>query len=1604
MKTNRTLVCLSFFIIVFSFFANSSFGQLKARFTSNIQSGCSPLIVAFEDQSTGNPSSWKWNLGNGVTSLQQEPITTYFNPGVYTVKLTVKNSSGADSVTETEYITVYANPQVAFSASPVQGCFPLKVDFGNGSKAGSGTITDYLWDFGDGNISTDVKSDHIYTSSGTFDITLKITNSYGCTSALTKSDLVHIEDGVNADFSLNSLNVCKKPATAVFKNKSEGSGTINYTWNFGDGSTVTSKDATHNYTASGTYNVILTAESAGGCSDTATMHVTVAIPSSSFNNTSATCSNQSIAFTNTSLPTPLSSKWYFGDGTSSTDLNPDKTYTKTGTYTVKLVNVFSANCSDSVTKTITIASGPLPSFKADDTARCAAPFNVNFFNTSTGNAIQYIWDFGDGDTSHGVNPAHVYTKSGSFDVTLTAINGNGCQTVFEKKDYINIQPVRITRLTNLPDSGCIPFPVSPTIVLNTTTPVKSYSWDFGDGGTSSAANPVHTYTKEGIYAIKVSIETEDGCTANYTMKNAVFAGHKPHADFVGQFDTTCANAGVLFTNTSTNGPITFLQWNGTEIRDSASGQVYFFNPVDTGYRSLKLVAFNYGCSDTIIKKNAIYALPPMAYIQTKLNCSNKNLVNFIDASIVDVEHTWDFGDSTTGTEKNPAHLYTSPGTYNIRLYTKNKTCADTATATIHVINEQGTMSLASNIYCRGNTMTADITGINLDNIKNTKWNFGDGTIITINGGTKATHSYVLNGKFEITAVMTDLNNCQYFYTSPDSITVYGPLANFSSPQSVICQDNTVIFKDRSQSDGIHDIVTWTWDYGDYINREYYSTQVFSHTYPDTGYFSPRLIVTDSYGCSDSTRRGNYVYVSHPFASFTISDSIICPGSRAYFQSTSTGNNLQYIWKFGDGEQSTLESPGHNYKKSGTFVPSLIVSDINGCLDSIASQALIVASPVAKFSMSDSFSTCPPLQVNFTNKSGSYKSFSWDFGDGSTSVIPAPDHIYTYPGIYPVKLTLKGYGECADTLVKNVVIKGPTGKLIYDSKPLCSPASVNFSATASHTQSYTWDFSDGNVDITQKNQTQHTYDTGFFVPKLILMDSLGCKVSIVGSDTVKIFNVIANAVVSGNEACDSALTKFTDISQSKDLITHHIWYFGDKDTADAPQINHSYNKTGTYNATLIAITKYGCRDTLNIGSPVVVNPSPDIQIIGDSIACAFAPVNFKAKNAEADASNLQWNWEFDNDSSASGQSAGTSYSKGGNYTVSLIATSTGGCSDTTSHKIKINSPPPVNAGTDTSICQNSMYQLSASGALNYTWQGIGLSCTNCQSPNVTVDSFATYVVTGKDAIGCAATDSVSLKVIAPTAITVTGNDTLCIGEKTQFSASGAATYQWYPAQYLDNAKSPNPVFTATTDTAVTYRVVGFAEHNCFSDTGFVSVKTFPVPQMNFQANEITLSVGSSVRLLSNSTADITQWQWTPSTGLDNAASANPVASPKQTVTYTCIASNGGGCIARDEVTVRVICKNTNVFIPNTFSPNGDGMNDLFYPRGTGLFTVKTFRIFNRWGQLVFERYNVLPNNAAHGWNGTYNSKQMQSDVYVYMMEILCENGSIIPVKGNVTLLR
>lgn len=1605
MKASNTVLFRALLILLccsYSFLAKS---QPKAAFTSNTTSGCPPLIVFFQDQSSGNPTTWKWDLGNGAPSIQQNPITTYFDPGVYTVRLIVTNSSGSDSVVKINYITVAEEPEAGFSVSTTQGCFPLDVSFFDNSTTGTDKITQWQWDFGDGNIDNTGQPTHTYTSEGLFDITLTATNSSGCKSTITKSDYIKIEDGAVAAFEITSLDICKSPATVTFKNQTTSTGPVTYSWDFGDGGTATNANPVHNYSKPGTYNVLLTVTAEAGCTDTASASVVIAFPKSSFSNIADTiCTNTAVTFTNTSTPAPVSSTWTFGDGTGSTVSSPVKTYTNTGDFQIMLINRFSATCSDTATSNVTVVTGPSASFFTNDTSNCTAPYTSNFKNTSTGTGNTYLWTFGDGKTSKEENPAHTFTSAGFFTVTLKVTNSNGCASVFTIPNCVIIQPVRIVDIKDLPISGCVPVSIQPKADININVKIKSYLWDFGDGTTSTKQFPTHTYTTDGFFTVSLTIETADGCTDKYSVPGAVSAGHKPEANFIADPPVICANETVTLINTSTNGPIHFLQWGNDEITSNPQDSIHQFPPPDTGYIEVTLIAYNYGCPDTVTIDSVVYVKPPISRIDLVTNCINRLSVQFGDSSIGAITRLWDFGDGRTDTTKNPAHLYSSAGTYKIELITKNGACIDTAQKNVRLIDETGKIKVKDSVFCKGNLGSFSIGLVNSANIRSTFWDFGDGQTSTT-PGTTITHIYTESGRYKITCVMTDLNGCTYNLETLDSISVFGPTARFSTNTPGVCINTPVDFIDLSQTDGTHAIKNWTWDYGDKVINNY-KAPPFIHTYTAGGLYSVKLLVQDSFGCIDSIRKVNYIDVSDPRAAYSTKDTLVCPGNSVSFQNTSNGRALKYNWDFGNGDISTETNPVYTYPVSGYYTPILSLKDIYNCVDTFNLITIRVTKPKSNFNMSDSFTTCPPLTVSFTNKGKDYVSYKWDFGDGSTSTLLSPSHVYTYPGDYPVVLSLTGNGSCKDSLVKHVIIQGPSGTIKYDSA-ICYPASINISANTKNTVIYTWDFTDGTTIITSTPNASHNYDPGFYVPRVILSDSLGCQVPIRGKDTLKIFAVEANGIASSYQFCDTGFVQFNNLSTSNDSLTNFTWIFGDGSPNGSGQsATHSYASSGVYTAGLIAVSKNGCTDTSYLNTSISILKSPKVRISGDSIACTPATINLKGINKTGDSTALVWNWNFGNGITQFGPAdVSTLYEVPGFYTVSVTAQNINGCADSASRKIEIKPSPVIDAGTDASICLNSTYNLTVSGANKYSWiSGEGINCNTCSSQQVSPKNSGSYIVKGTDINGCQDYDTVSVTVINPVSLNFSGTDTVCVGQTAQLTAAGATTYQWLPATFLDNATSGSPVFTASKDTLINYKVVGFSGQNCFSDTGVVSVKVYPVPQMKVLQDQMTLIVGNSVQLQTSNSPDITGWKWEPAEGLSDPNAASPTATPKKTVTYSCLAVNGGGCISRDEVVINVLCGNSNIYIPNTFSPNKDGVNDVFYPRGKGLFQVKSFRIFNRWGQLVFARFNVTPNNEADGWNGQINTTSVSSDVYVYMMEIVCENNTVIPVKGNVTLLR
>lgn len=1586
------------FLMLLSLFTQA---QLSADFKSNITSGCSPIVVKFTDMSSGNPTSWRWDLGNGTVSFLRNPSVTYFAPGQYNVKLIISNSSGKDTIVKNQYITVYAKPVTDFSASAKSGCFPLPVTFTDLSTPGSGTLSKWEWDFGDGINGTGNNPQHTYKSAGNFNVSLRVTNSFGCTNSITKQQYIKINTGVSAGFDIKMSNSCKAPADINFTNTSNGNGSLSYEWDFGDGSGSTLTAPSHTYTKDGSYTVRLIVKNSTGCTDTLTRVNAIVLGNTNadFNIPSKVCQGSVVDIKNTSKPIPATILWKFGDGTTSTDTLPAKIYTAPGNYIIKMIADFGA-CLDSVSKSIVVQPKPATNFTANKTNDCKVPFTVKFSQNVAGSA-SYLWDFGDGTTSAEDNPTHTYNTPGRYNVRLITTNAAGCSDTLVKPEFIKIQLPDI-KILGLPVTGCAPFNFTFTSTVTATAPVTSYKWDFGDGSTSSAATPSHTFLQPGIYTVSVVVTTQGGCTDTAIVRDSVIIGDRPKAAFSATPRNACANMPINFSDLSTGNVNKWFWQFGDGTTSTEQNPVHFY--VDTGYFNVTLIAFNNGCTDTLRINKYIHIDPPVANFVFAYDCSFPLQRRFTDMSIGADTWFWEFGDGATSTLRNPVHNYTATQNYLVKLTVTNSItgCSYTKQQIISVISEKANFTASDSVICKGTSVTFNSAGVNNMSISSYFWNFGDGTSYDTTAAS-ATHSYKLAGNYSVTLIITDGLGCKDTLVKPLYIHVDGPTALFDPDKAGTCLNQSITFTDKSYSDGTHNIQQWIWNYGDGRSDTLLSPP-FQHSYLTSGVFSVSLKVTDSKGCADSLSKTALLVISQPVAAFSTNDTVSCPQKPVTFINSSTGPNLTYLWEFGDGSTSSEVNPVHQYSAEGIFSVSLSIRDTYGCTDYIFKKDYIkIVLPVASFLMSDSVSTCPPLVVNFTNTSSNALTSSWDFGDGTTSVADSPSHFYAIPGVYNVILRVTSAGGCINEKTRQIIVKGPSGTFNYTNISGCAPLVTGFKASTENTTSIIWDFNDGETEFTTDSTITHSYvNPGVYLPKIILEDAAGCQVPVVGTDTIVVYGVQADFNTSPFTICDSGAVKFINKSVSNDLITSYLWSFNDGTTSAEQDPLHSYENSGFYDTKLIVTTQAGCTDTLSVADQVKVVNSPKIAIEGSAGACVPAVLKFSGKILVSDTSAFSWMWDFGNGNTSTLQNpAEQVYPVANNYTVKLSATNSSGCVTTLHKPVSAYPIPDVKIVADTNVCSGNSVNLLATGAATYSWvPSQTLSCTNCADPVARPDSSMQYVVKGTSENGCVASDSISISVKFPFEIEVSKADTLCAGNSTELSVSGGEKYIWSPSTGLNNPLLAQPV--ATPSETTTYRVIASDNIGCYSDTGYVLVKVYPIPKVS-AGEDKTINVGKTIDLLPVISADVTNVTWSPTSGIFRNNYPGISVNPNESLEYTVEVSNTGGCMARDRITVNVLCNNANVFIPNTFSPNGDGANDIFYARGSGIFQIKVLKIFNRWGDVVFEKSNIYANDISSGWDGTYKGKKLPPDVFVYIMDVVCDNNTAMPLKGNIALI-
>ncbi len=1471
-------------VLLLCFFSIKPQAQIRAFFNSDKEGGCPPFTVQFTNLSEGvSPNAvYKWDFGNGNSSSLANPAAVFTEDKTYTVTLSI--TDGDKTSNHTQQITGYKKPVAAFKTTNDKGCIPASIEFVSNSSPGSGELERYYWDFGDGSTEESNSNTIVHTYNMLLKPTVNLTvfNNYGCYTTIEKKDVAQILPSIEASFVSSKQVLCKETDPVQFTSTSSGPGTLSWLWDFGDGKTSTTQHPSHVFNKKGIYTVSLTVKNTEGCSITSTQtdYLNVASYKADFSAPTLICENQHVGFSSTSTPSANSYNWYLNNDLVET-WNPEFAYyfANTGKYTIKLEATF-GDCKDANIKTVEVKSTPRADFTADIQNPCGAPSLVKFTDKTPG-AVQWNWDFYsdmNGPKSTLQSPGFTYTNEGTYYVNLTATNRDGCSSTAAQPINIGKPWVHIgNKLSEYENFSC-GYLKAQMFATYYSEEILTYKWNLGDGTSSTQPEPIHEYTRPGVFNVSLEYQLKNGCKGTSTsMALVVYA--KPKADFSVSNALICGNTPVTYVYTG-GSAFTNITWdlegdyNYLPYTGRVDQQAVQYNA--EGVYGAAITVYNGNCVDTLSKKNFVTVKLPFPRITGfDRTCEgSRGKVTFTQNSVGATSIIWDFGDGKTQTAApglpNVEHDFTRTGTYKVVLTAINAECRVRDSIWVQVLLKQKpTLNVTPTIVCTGTPieyLTANYEKNPMvdvyDGYSIKKWEYEDGTefngTYTRDWGDRFyTWEREARGKLlpqqpkdsRLRLITTSTHFDCEDTTNFVVIQFKGANAAFDVVTDKVCfNTDEVRLRDASTASN-NTIRQWLWDFGDGQTELSNTNTVVSHRYQHPGIYNVSLTITDAGGCSSSTGTASkQVEVFGPEAAFYMSHGNEVPLNTTVSFINNTNiygvDAIEYRWDFGDGSSASSEaSPDHNYPRPGTYVITLRATNrATGCTSEMT-QTLVVRNFNSAFQFTKFFITnsqCAPAVVNFQNTSYDYTRIVWDFGDDSQLLenVNTPNHVYKEAGKYTVKLLVYGYNGLTGEYIDTIYINKPSATLKVAPSEVCVGSEVQLKGSGQKIAQYVYDLGDGNVSVVTDSLLNYIYASpGRYQPQLLISDINGCTVA-----------------------------------------------------AEA-------------------------KDRLN------VRPQPTLSILPDQ--------------------------------------------------------------------------PKVCAG------QSLQLNAQSTGGTQFQWKPAnGISDLQIAKPFVRPTVTTTYEVEVKDEIGCSATASQTVLVVLPEPMRVQADTGICRGEKITLTVSGSSRYTWiHNTTGLSATNIPNPIVSP--QNSAVYTVVGSDSNGCFPDTANIRIDVYDLPTVAAPP-DAEIIAGIPLLLSTTGSQDIVSWHWSPATALNCTNCPSPETKAVANTTYTVLVSNVNGCTAKDEVKIKMQCDAAKVHIPNAFTPNGDGLNDVFTV--LGISYVKHMAIYNRFGKIVYERRDFRASDKSLGWDGTLNGIQLQTDSYVYFVEMECSDGGYFTRKGTVTLIR
>ncbi len=1185
-------------------------------------------------------------------------------------------------------------------------------------------------------------------------------------------------------------------------------------------------------------------------------------------------------------------------------------------------------------------------FNASPTSGCA-PLVVSFTNTTVpSSGTTYVWNMGNGTGPITlVNPGATYLTAGTYTVTLTAINGSASNT------YSRVITVHPSPVVNFTASSTTICPGGQVTFTSTTTagvpgPV-TYLWSSGDGYTSTVVPYTHTYSLPGFFHVSLTATNSVGCASVLTRPSLIQVYPPPVPAFTVSTRRVCPSTGaVTFTNTSTGiGPLTY-RWtfgDGSPASTSPNPSHLYTTP---GVYAVKLVVTDgRGCKDSITVPNYITVSPLNAAFTGPDSACVHTPVTFTNTSSNFHTYYWYYGDGTPG--GIPTHTYTTRGAYTVMLVVRDSFCSDTASKNFIVPNPAINFTIAPARPCPS-PITATFTAT-VPSGSSVQWSFGDATFGT---GGATTHTYLRDTFFTVKMITTNAIGCKDtstgVYKIHDIVFNLGntgrrggcaPLvADFYADVLTTLPPGSPLFPAPYPYDSAH-----VWTFG--VGLPDIDTIQFRHTYTAVGVYPVSLTYYTKNGCTATKKDTVFVGDSSAVATFTATPTRQCFNNNLikYTRTLLAGpvDQITYYWLWGDGiygyrTEDTARVPvrdiRHHFELPGVFSDTLVII-YNGCYKFfIRKDHITIDSPQAKARLEV---ICPlGRAAKFINFSLGDDKHLWLFGDGTTSTLDSPIHIFSAPIIYENKLivydTVTG---CVDTAIITVDFRPVAAHITASDTAICRDDSVIFKAnvTYGYPSYYKWFSGSG----TGYGDMYPTFVNFYNVPgvygiSLVIYDQNNCPDTLTKPNYITVAKPDAHFRITPANGCMPQVTAFADSTVSRPsgtFITNYRWDFGDGAVAltPSPAITHIYSTASAYTIKEIVTDNIGCKDTVSISKSLY---DPKAAFFAVPQACAYSNVSFTNTSTPA----ATYAWSFGDGSTSTLVSPVHAYSVSGVFTARLIITESQGCKDTATRTITIAAPNAAFTMSDSvSICPpfTVHFTNASTGGISNLWSLGDGNTSIATNPNHIYTSpglnMVRLIVT--DAYGCKDTALRRVKIYGYVGAFTYNADSGCVPLTIHFDAdlsniSLASSIVWDFADGVVSSPALNDTVSHTYLTPGGYlpRLILTNHAGCVSSS--IGKDTIKVNEVipGFTAIPDPLCLGDPVTVNDTSSSywsHIASWNWTY--GGASSSSPSPAISFSTTGihTVTMQVTDGWGCVG-------TVSKSVSVYALTDISATPDAM--------------------------------------------------------------------------------